>query len=333
MQYLCYNNSMMQSFTSFFKRPGVRSFLKKAIPILFYTLLIIFLYFYIQSIDFTKLQDLTFSWTFLIIATGLALFFRFWGTFIWFVLLQSLGAKGLGAQKITLLYVYAKSWLGRYIPGTAPWILGKIYFASQHGISKNKLAVSSLLEGALQIVVVMGLAFIFLILDPRLDVIEPLYKWLIFGIIVACFVAMVPKVFNAFISFAYKLIRKKKLDKEHLATSKTILMGGGLYTFGAILSGLSFFFIAKAFYPELPYSDIFFVMGATNLAAAASMLAVFAPSGIGVREGIQLLLLSLVMPPEIALIITVVTRLWGVAVDFLFFGIAAAIRSITHRRS
>lgn len=299
------------------KKPWV----KKAIPVIFYTLLVIFLVAYIRSIDFSQLQEVQFSWPYMIIATLLALSFRYWGAFIWLVILKSLGAQNL--QDIRgLLYVYAKSWLGRYIPGTAPWILGKIYFASKHGISKNKLAVSSLLEGALQIVVMMALAFGMIMLDSRLDIVDTQFKFALLGIIILCIIAMIPTVFNRLISYAYKLLRKKTLPSEHLADSPTILKGAGLYVFGSVLSGLSFFFIAKAIYPELQYADAFFVMGVTNLASAASMLAFFAPSGIGVREGIQLLLLALIMPPEIALIITVVMRLWSIVIDFIFFAIS-----------
>jgi uncharacterized membrane protein YbhN (UPF0104 family) len=58
------------------------------------------------------------------------------------------------------------------------------------------------------------------------------------------------------------------------------------------------------------------------------MLAFFAPSGIGVREGIQLALLNIIMPAEYALVITIFTRLWGVVTDFLFFGIAYTISKI-----
>lgn len=304
--------------------------LKKLIPWLFYGLLAVFLYFYIKEIDFAKLQTVRIAWEYIFIGTILSLAFRYWGTFIWFVML-----KGLGAGKLhnigELVYVYAKSWLGRYIPGTAPWILGKIYFASQQGISKNKLAISSLLEGTLQIVVVMASAFLLLIIDPRLGIIDERLKITIAVIIVLCAAVMIPAIFNRLIGLAYKLLRKKTLAQEDMANSTTILKGASLYVFGAILSGLSLFFIAKAVYPELAYENMLFVMGAANLASAASMLAFFSPSGLGVREGIQLVLLALIMPMELALVVTVVMRLWSIVIDFLFFGLGAIIRKIFRR--
>jgi uncharacterized membrane protein YbhN (UPF0104 family) len=57
-----------------------------------------------------------------------------------------------------------------------------------------------------------------------------------------------------------------------------------------------------------------------------SLLAVFAPGGIGVREGVQVLFFSALMPTEVAVIISVLMRLWSLAVDVLFFVVAALIR-------
>jgi len=290
----------------------------------FYFFLVLFLVFYLKSIDYSKLQNLQIQWAYIIYCTIAGIAFRYFGSYIWMSLLQGLGA-GVIKEKRQLINVYAKSWMGRYIPGTAPWILGKIHFASRYGISKNKLAVSSLLEGGLQICVTMVLSATLLILDSRLNVISNIVRLLIFATIIFGIIFMLPPVFNKLVSVVYKIIRKKDLPKEHYASGKTILRGVGLYVINALIGGLGFFFIAKAVYPALQYSDILFVIGASSLAGAVSMLAIFAPSGIGVKEGIQLALLSIVMPTEYALIVTIFTRLWDVAMDFIFLGTSFAL--------
>lgn len=297
----------------------------KAIPYVFYTLLIAFLVIYISRIDFTQFRSIHFAWHFVIIASVLGLGMRFWQIYIWFTLLRGLGATNLHKSTRQLTYVYAKSWLGRYIPGTAPWILGKIYFASKHGISKSKLAVSSLLEGALQVSVVMIVAFAILIFDPRLDIINSSLKLLMITILIACVLAIWPPIFNRLLAVAYKIIRKKSIDTTDLASSTTVLRGALLYIVGALLSGAALFFIAKAVYPTLGYDNMLFVIGVSNLAGALGMLAIFAPSGIGVREGILLGLLSIVMPTEFALLVTVTSRLWDVALDGIFFAIGKSV--------
>lgn len=299
-----------------------KKLLKKSMTLIFYLALAVFLFFYLQTIDLSKLGGMQIAWQYLAIASLLGIGSRFFGTYIWFVLLKRLGAQNLNNVG-QLIFVYAKSWMGRYIPGTAPWILSRIYFAAQHGVSKKKLAVSSLLEGGLKIVVMMALAILFLAIDSRSSgVFGPNTQLILFSAFVVCIVAMLPSVFNFLVTTAYRLLRRKNLEASHLADFKTIGVGAGLYAIGSIINGLSLFFIAKAVYPELSYSDLVYVVGSGSLASAAGMLAVFAPSGIGVREGIQLLLLSVIMPAEFALIITVTTRLWSVAIDFAFFGLS-----------
>jgi len=59
-----------------------------------------------------------------------------------------------------------------------------------------------------------------------------------------------------------------------------------------------------------------------------SMLAVFAPAGLGVREGIQLTMLLLVMSPEQALVATVLMRVWSIVTDALFAALAAGARAL-----
>lgn len=310
----------------------MRSLLTKVFPFIFYGLLFVFLAIYLQSIDYSVFKDIEVNWWYLVIAFVFGLFFRYWSAYIWVVLLKNLGAKNVRLSR-DLLYVYAKSWLGRYIPGTAPWILGKIYFASQHGISKNKLAVSSLLEGALQIAVLLAISLLLLVGDARLDIIGSEYKLLMIVGLAACFVSLLPPVFNFFVSLAYRLFKRKKLSLEHYANTRTISLGAGMYTLGALINGVSLFFIAKAMYPDLGYEQLSFVIGAGTLASAVSMLAVFAPSGLGVREGIQLALLSIIMPTEIALLVTIATRLLSLVCDGCFYGISLLLKRPNDKQS
>lgn len=295
--------------------------LLKIIAPVFYVLLIIFFVLYIKSINFSQLRGAQFNWWYILLSIIFGLGFRYLGTYIWIVILRGLGAKDVRFSA-SLIYVYAKSWLGRYIPGTAPWILGKIYFASKYGISKDKLAVSSLLEGALQIVVLLILSFALLVFDPRLNVINGDFRFLMILILIVSIVCLIPPIFNFFVATAYKIIRRKKLEKEHYANTNIIVRGAALYMVGAIINGFALYFTAKGVYGPLAFHQVLFVMGVGTLASAVSMLAIFAPSGIGVREGIQLTLLSLIMPPSFALIITVFTRIISIITDLIFFGLA-----------
>ena len=294
----------------------------KAFPFVFYGLILIFLILLLLNLDFSQLTNIDFNWWYFAFAIAVGIGYRYWGALTWVNILQRLGASALKLNA-NLVYVYAKSWLGRYIPGTAPWILGKIYFASKFGISKNKLATSSLLEGILQIIVTLLLALLILFIDSRSSIfINSGAKFAMIGAAILGAMTLLPPVFNRIIAIVYRLIKKKPFPEEHKATPSAVVSGVGLYIIGAFIGGLSFLLVTKAVYEPLGWNEVLYVLGVSNLANAVSMLAVFAPSGIGVREGIQIALLSAVMPLEIAAIVAIITRLWGIGVDFLFFGLA-----------
>jgi hypothetical protein len=256
-------------------------------------------------------------------ASLLGLSFRLWGAMIWMVLLQSLGAKF--TNYLQLLYVYAKSWMGRYLPGNVTWVLGKIHFASQHGIDKTSLAVSATLEASIQIATTMGLSLLVLSLDSRFNVIGQQIKLLLMVLGLIIFGCLCPPLFNWLIGKIYSVVTKKTLKIK--VTWSTITRGVMLYAIGFVLSGLSYYFFTKSIYPPTNHHELLYIIGTFNLAGVVGILAFFAPSGLGVREGIQLILLSAIMPKESALLITVTARLWSTIIDVLFFIMAYLVTS------
>lgn len=194
--------------------PTTKKVLRRAAPIVFYVLLALFLFLYVRSVDWGQLAGIRWNWWWVAVATAISLGFRYWGVGIWFFLLRRLGATGLQGSGVALTFVYAKSWMGRYIPGAATWIIGKVYFASKHGVSRARLGVSGLLEGALQIAATLALALVLLLIDPRTHELDP---WIIVLMVIAfvgCVVCLVPKVFVFLISTALRILRRPPLDAD-----------------------------------------------------------------------------------------------------------------------
>ncbi|MDQ1556142.1 MAG: glycosyltransferase 2 family protein [Actinomycetota bacterium] len=299
----------------------LKPWMRRAIPIALYVVLAVVLYLYLRDVHWGEIAAIQFNWGWLAIGTVVSLLSRYWMVLIWLVLLRSLGA-GKFDNIPELALVYAKSWLGRYIPGTAPWILGKIYFASKRGLSKGKLAVSSFLEAGLQIITLLLVGIVMLLIDPRTNVVAGWLRWAMIAALLVGVVALLPPVFNAMARFGYRLIRKKELDRADLPSWPTIIRGTLLYLVGAGFSGLSMFFVALAVDPSLSWDNLAFIIGAANLATAVSMIAIFAPGGVGVRETILITLLGIVMGKALATASSIVLRLWSIVIDFAFFGIA-----------
>jgi uncharacterized membrane protein YbhN (UPF0104 family) len=80
-------------------------------------------------------------------------------------------------------------------------------------------------------------------------------------------------------------------------------------------------------------SNYFYLVGAGALAGSIGMLAVFAPSGLGVREGILVVFLSALFPREAILMILVVMRLTATVADLGFFLVSKGIFHVGDRPS
>jgi glycosyltransferase 2 family protein len=296
---------------------------RKVISTIFVVAIIAFLGAYLARVDYSKLEMLTFDWQMLVLATIVALSFRFWGVYIWQVILYELGSAPLPDFRI-LSSVYSKAWMGRYIPGKVAWITGKIYMAGSLGISKSRLAVSSLLEGGMQILALLATSMLLLGFDPRLEVFKGEPRLLLVGFACVCLFALTPKVFNALVRRAYLIVRKHEPGPDLRINQRIAFKAFWLYSIGAIFSGTSFFFLAKAVDPAVSHSLYIFFVGSYNLAGALGMATPILPSGIGVRDGVLLVLLALVLPPEVAVALAVLGRLWSAAVDVLFYIVSAA---------
>ncbi len=308
----------------------MRRHLRWLVPVVFYLLLAGFIAYYLTTIDYALLATATFDWRWIVAATVVGLASRWWMVLIWLTILRGLGATRFESVS-TLGYVYSKAWLGRYIPGTAPWILGKIYFASQHGLSKRKLAVSSLLEGGLQALVLMVVGLLLIALDPRAALVDPVLLVLIVAAALVGIVVLLPPVFNRLLALVFRVARRTVLEGRDLPGYRVVATGAGMYVVGALLTGASMFLVARAVWADLPWSEFWFCVGALALASAVSMLAIFAPSGLGVREALIVALLSVIMPTEFALVTAVATRLWSIGVDFLFFGASWSVMRLRRR--
>lgn len=305
-----------------------KKLLTRSLTALFYVVLAYFFIRYIATLDFSTLAHAQFVPLFAIYAAVTALAARYLMSYIWVRILRSLHGTGVEWSR-NLIYVYAKSWLGRYVPGKLPWILGKIYFASKYGIPKDKLAVSSLLEAGIQTVSMIVFSMLILAFDSRLNIVDSQVSALMY---VAGFVGialLVPPVFNYVLKTTYRVIRKRQSATHVDVSWATILHGSWQYMTVSVLSGLSLFFLAKSVYPELQIEYMLFVIGAGTLASVVGMLAIFTPSGLGVREGIMLALLTVILPPEVALVIVVATRLWEVVMDGLFFIVSLTLQKIS----
>lgn len=293
---------------------------RQLVHLVFFGLIAVFFALYVRSLDWGTIANLTIDWGKFGIGAVLGLGFLYLGAYIWRVILRALGASGLPDYRTTT-DVYAKAWMGRYIPGTITWVAAKVYLASKWGISKSRLSVASLLEGGVQVLAFVFVGFVLLGSDPRADVIPANARLLLIVLGLMVLVVLIPSVFNRILSLLFRLRRTAASDELRSNTS-SVLRSFGLYTGGGLLYGAAGFFIVWSIAPGLAVGDIWFVIGAFCLSTVAGMAAPFAPSGIGIKDGLLLILLSAVLTNETALAATILSRVVTVLIDVVFLVIS-----------
>jgi uncharacterized membrane protein YbhN (UPF0104 family) len=67
----------------------------------------------------------------------------------------------------------------------------------------------------------------------------------------------------------------------------------------------------------LPSSALPSLIGAWSFSATVGLVSLFAPYGLGVKEGILTLLLSMYMPTGTAAAVAILSRVWSISGDLL----------------
>ncbi|HII15567.1 MAG TPA: hypothetical protein HA362_04610 [Nanoarchaeota archaeon] len=94
---------------------------------------------------------------------------------------------------------------------------------------------------------------------------------------------------------------------------------------------MGFYFLSISIYP-MPPASIASVTGAFFFSWVIGFVAVFAPGGLGVREGLMWAMLSGIMPQHIALVIAFAGRIWWTASEAVVFLISFATQKRSTRQ-
>ncbi len=288
-----------------------------------YGLLALFLVRYFRATDWRKLSLITIRPIYVLAAVPFSIGARLLQPFAWAELIRDYGGDVPPYPQVTS--IYAKSWLGRYIPGKLAWIGGKVFLGRRAGVDIGVLTVTSVAEAGLQFVTALALSFLLFAAAGELGRLGRGIRLLAFVSLAAMTIVLSPPIFNHAVARLRYL-----LSKEHVANAPQLSLYslskvGLLYITIHGTSAIPLFFLVKTIYAPLVLGDVPYITASFLLAGTLGTLAVFAPSGLGVREGILLGLLAVVLPKEVSLIAVVCLRLWSVSMDLLFYSVASLL--------
>ena len=224
-------------------------------------------------------------------------------------------------------------WVVRYIPGVGSLIY-KIKWAEGHGCSRLDAFVAFSYENVfLQLAsIVGGGAILVAVIGPDLVAGNLVVVILVGLLVVAMFIALSRPVMARVLSFLATRRFRERVDAVRLIPTGRSLVFVIEYLVPRIINGAGVILIAIALF-GFRGADLLLVAAAYTVAGALGILAVFVPSGLGVREGSFVLLLTAGgIDPVDAVVLAVVARFVSTLADLLVAS-GYGVLTLAHRKA
>ena len=227
------------------------------------------------------------------------------GYYLVFVLgwLRILAAYGIHIPYRVALQSEMLSMLAKYVPGGVWTPTARVVALRRFGVKETPVVLASiLLEAGLSALAGVGVFLVGLVIIGGADV--PLVPLAAFGLLVS--ILLYPPVFAA---VARRLLRPFGAEEVTPIPARTAFQLLGFYALTWPLGGAALFFMLRAVGGDPSFSSIPFLGGTAAVGAIVAVLAIFAPSGLGVREASMYGLLLAVVGEAVALGAIVINRL------------------------
>jgi len=294
-------------------------------------IILLIFYFLVKGVianwDQVKDFDWRFDYPLLILSFVLQIAALFWLVQIWRWILRHTGST-VSYSGLFKVWFFAN--LGRYLPGKVWQFLGMVYMLEKRGVPPRNTFSTVVLAQTCSVMSGLLIAFAFLGVN--------LYSQFLSGnpgliVVIAIFflavIALVsyPSLLRKVVNFGLGILKREKISLD--ISSKDVIIYILCYSVSWLLFGLAFLVFIKAMavasfamYPSLT--------GAFAFSVNIGFLVLFVPGGIGVREGLLVLLLSTLFPAffpvPVATLISLLARLWVTVAELLCFSIAVPLK-------
>jgi glycosyltransferase 2 family protein len=262
-----------------------------------------FVAFYLYGqLDVITSFEWKFDYAFLAVSFLLFMAYFIISGLVWNNILRRLGGT-LPQKKAVSIYLVSR--LGNYLPGKVWGIFGRVLLCEKDSVPKAKASLSIAIEIIASLTAGLVVFFVSLLFWPDMKGLSGMMAFLL--LIPVGMALLHPSIFSRAIRVASKKMNVKSAESDIRYKDTLLFLSyqSALWT----LYGLSMVLMISSFYP-LDFSLAPIVIGVLSLSWVVGFLSFITPSGIGVREGVTSLLLSLFMPPSIAIIISLAARVW-----------------------
>jgi uncharacterized membrane protein YbhN (UPF0104 family) len=228
------------------------------------------------------------------------------------VIMRTLGSPSTFMKAFKLNFA---SNLGKYVPGGFWPALGRVALAPSMSLSRAHAAVSLVLEAGLStagglIVFALSLGF-----GGTLPAGTRPWQWIaLAAVLVVC---LHPAIFRRALQVAFRVARVKQ-EPPSLSYAATLGLVA-LYAVSWLVAGAAFQCFTRAIVSNAGGNTLAYA-GAYAAASVAGLVVLFAPGGIGVREGVLALLITPFVGAGNAVIVGFAARVWSTLLELVLSG-------------
>lgn len=225
------------------------------------------------------------------------------------------------------LYIMATSQIAKYLPGGIWYTLGRVYLGKSARIKEEIGLLSVVFETFLLMLtnlVIFLVAINFISSEPVLS------PWLSILFIVVILVLLYPPLLNMLLNLALRLFKRPRVM---LKAKYANILKLSAYFFGVWLCQIAgFYTLINSIFP-IPLTQLAHLAAAYTLSWITGFIVLFAPGGLGVREGMMSLLLAPILPSPLAVAISFISRIWITLFETVMFFVGLGIRKRTSTRN
>jgi uncharacterized membrane protein YbhN (UPF0104 family) len=142
--------------------------------------------------------------------------------------------------------------------------------------------------------------------------------WLILAFPLLAFIFLHPKVLQKILNWILVQFKREPISLSISYSHILWILFVCVVSWG--VGGIGFYLFVGSVYP-VSSKYILFLTGALAISSTLGLIAIFAPSGLGVREGALVYLLSFMMATPVAVIVSILTRIWMTLIEIGLIGV------------
>ena len=228
--------------------------------------------------------------------------------------------------------VQCASWLLKYVPGQLGSVTNKVVWAGRKQISRVLVVVTFVYEHVFLLIVSIAPSVVILTFALGAEETGRNATTILLPAVALLPLAIIAyrPVFHRIVSVPLRRVLKQEVPQQYFLSTGLVMRFLFEFLGPRLLNGVGFVIIAGTVVEVQPQEWVPFA-AAYVLAGAVGVLAVFVPSGLGVREAVIVLVLSQFVPLTDAIVISLLARLISTAGDGLVALVYAVFRHLVPR--